>query len=224
MDLGVETTLSSIQLKQMVMKAHQAGIRTYMHVNTRMAQDMALAAVEAAVEANPQMELRHRLEHMGNRLNDLNYFDRVKKAGAIALPTAYFMNIGRSFQKGQKLFLFRTMLDKDLCVPGNSDTGGTEPHAPSPLYQVWCMAARKDREGQDVFPEERLSVKEGLRLYTRHSAYAALQEDSKGSIEPGKLADFVLLEKNPLACELDELREIKVLQTIVGGKVVFRAD
>jgi len=223
-DLGVETTLTSIQLKEMVMRAHQAGIRVYMHANTRMAQDMALAAVEAAAERMPQIKLRHRLEHMGNRLIDLNYFDRVKNADAIALPTAYFMNVGRSFQEGQELFLFRTMLDKRLCVPGNSDTGGTEPQAPNPLYQVWCMAARKDREGRDVYPEERLTVEEGLRLYTRHSAFGALQEDTKGSIEPGKLADFVVLEKDPLRCPLDEVCDIKVDKTIVGGTIVFQAN
>ncbi len=222
-DLGVETTLASIQLKEMVCRAHRAGIRVYMHANTRMAQDMALEAIEAAEERVPGKNLRHRIEHMGNRLIDINYFDRVKKANAIALPTAYFMNIGREFPKNLKLFLFRTMLDKGLCIPGNSDSGGTEPQALNPLYQIWCMVARKSREGSDVYPEEAITVKDGLRIYTRHSAYGALQEDIKGSIEPGKLADFVVLGQNPLTCSLDALKEIRVEKTIVGGKVVYDA-
>ncbi|MFC1886467.1 amidohydrolase family protein, partial [Thermodesulfobacteriota bacterium] len=220
-DLGVETTLTSIRLKEMVCQAHQAGIRVFMHANTRMAQDMALEAIEAAEERMPGKNLRHRIEHMGNRLIDINYFDRVKSANAIALPTAYFMNIGREYPKNLKLFLFRTMLDKGLCIPGNSDSGGTEPQAPNPLYQIWCMVARKSREGNDVYPEEAITVKEGLEIYTRHSAYGALQEDMKGSIERGKLADFVVLSQNPLTCSLDALKEIQVEKTIVGGNVVY---
>jgi len=223
-DLGVETTLSSIQLKETVGRAHRAGIRVYMHANTRMAQDMALAAIETAEERMPGKDLRHRIEHMGNRLIDKNYFDRVKNANAIAMPTAYFMNIGRQFPKNLKLFLFRTMLDKGLCIPGNSDSGGTEPQALNPLYQIWCMVARKSRDGSDVYPEEAITVKEGLEIYTRHSAYAALQEDIKGSIEPGKLADFVVLSQNPLTCSLDALKEIQVEKTIVGGKVVYDGE
>jgi predicted amidohydrolase YtcJ len=223
-DLGVETTLSSIQLKEMVGRAHRAGIRVYMHANTRMAQDMALNAIETAEERMPGRDLRHRIEHMGNRLIDMNYFDRVRKTKAIALPTAYFMNIGRNFEKDLKLFLFRTMLDKGLCIPGNSDSGGTEPQAPNPLYQIWCMAARKSRDGGDVYPEEAITVKEGLEIYTRHSAYAALQENIKGTIEPEKLADFAVLSHNPLTCSLNELLDIRTEKTIVGGKVVYDGE
>jgi len=221
-DRGIETSLASIQLKEWVMKAHRHGIRVFMHANTRKGQDMALEAIEAAVEEMPEQNLRHRIEHMGNRLIDLNYFDRVKKSGSIALPTAYFMNIGRTFQEGQKIFLFRTMLDKGLCVPGNSDTGGTEPEAPNPLYQIWCMAERKDREGKAVYPEERITVEEGLQLYTIHSAFACLEENIKGSIEPGKLADLVILENDPLTAYPSDLKDIKVDITIVGGKIVYR--
>lgn len=223
-DRGVETTLSSIQLKEMVKKAHRNGIRVFMHANTRKAQDMALEAIEAAIEEVYDKNLRHRIEHMGNRLLDLNYFDRVKNTGSIALPTAYFMNIGRNFPKGVKIFLFNTMLNKGLCVPGNSDSGGTEPEAPNPLYQIWCMVERKSREGEQIFPEESISVLEALRIYTRHSAYASLEENIKGSIEPGKLADIVVLEKNPLTVDKEELKNIEVFMTIVGGRIVFQKD
>lgn len=221
-DRGIETSLASIQLKEWVMKAHRHSIRVLMHANTRKGQDMALEAIEAAVEDMPEQNLRHRIEHMGNRLIDINYFDRVKKSGSIALPTAYFMNIGRTFQEGQKIFLFRTMLDKGLCVPGNSDTGGTEPEAPNPLYQIQCMVERKDREGNPVYPEERITVEEALKLYTRHSAFACLEENIKGSIEPGRLADLAVLEKNPLTSPENQLKEIQVYMTIVNGKIVYQ--
>ena len=158
---------------------------------------------------------------MGNELIDLKYFDRVKESGSIALPTAYFMNIVPSFPPDGRFFLFRTMLEKGLCVPGNSDSGGTEPEAPNPLYQIWCMAERKSQDGEVVNAEECISVSEGLETYTMHSAFANLEEKTKGSIESGKLADLVIFSKDPLASVADEIRNIPVEMTIVGGKIVY---
>jgi predicted amidohydrolase YtcJ len=221
-DRGTETSLASIQLKEMVAKAHKAGLRVFMHANTRKAQDMALEAIETVVENMPGKDLRHRIEHMGNRLIDLKYFDRVKESGSIALPTAYFMNIGRDFPEGLKIFLYRTMLDKGLCVPGNSDSGGTEPEAPNPLYQIWCMVERKSRDGRVIYPDEKVSIMEGLRIYTMHSAFAGLEENIKGSIEPGKLADLIVLNKDPLTSPSDTLRDIEIDMTIVGGRIVYQ--
>jgi predicted amidohydrolase YtcJ len=114
------------------------------------------------------------------------------------------------------------MLNKGLCVPGNSDTGGTEPEAPNPFYQIQCMVERKDREGNPVYPEERITVEEALQLYTRHAAFACLEEKIKGSIEPGKLADLAILEKDPLTTPISDLKNIKVDMTMVGGKIVYR--
>jgi len=246
-DRGVDTSLSSIELKEIVAAAQNAGIRVFMHANTRKGQDMAIEAIEAAVQEFPEfdlrgqdlrgqfdvekssdntphlIELRHRIEHMGNRLIDYAFFDRVKNAGAIALPTSYFMNIGRHFPKDMKVFMYKTMLEKGLCVPGNSDSGAAEPEAPNPLYEIWCMVARKSRAGDDVFPEEGISILEALKVYTRHSAYACLEEDIKGSIERGKLADLAVLNKNPLETATDDLPDIKTEMTLIGGRIVYTA-
>lgn len=242
-DRGSDTSLASIQLKEMVTRSHLAGIRVFMHANTRKAQDAALEAIESAVgcvgdevlkqdlthlslasscSQSLRHNLRHRIEHMGNRLVDREYFERVKKTGSIALPTGYFINIGRYFPDGLKVFLYRTMLDHGLCVPGNSDSGGAEPESSNPLYGIWCLVERKTRDGNVLFPEEKISVMEALQVYTKHSAFACLEEDTKGSIERGKFADLVVLEKNPLKIPSDELRNIEVAMTIVGGKIVYR--
>lgn len=246
-DRGGDTSLASIQLKEMVANAHKAGVRVFMHANTRMGQDMALQAIEAALDSTGESdilkqdlkhlfksssdespscrrELRHRIEHMGNRLIDPGYFERVKKTGSIALPTAYFMNIGRYFPEGLKVFLFRTMMDQGLCVAGNSDGGGAELEAADPLYEIWCMVERKSRDGQSVYPEERISVLEALQVYTRNAAFACLEEDVKGSIETGKLADLVVLDQDPLTSPAEHLRDIRVEMTMVGGRIVYRRE
>ena len=223
-DRGHVTTLASVQLDEMVLKAHRHGLRVYIHAINRAAQDMALAAVEAAEKTMPGKDYRHRIEHMGNDLHDPNFFNRIKNIGAILVPTAYFMRIGSQpwlAAKTSRAFPYRTLLDMGLCVPGNADSAGSEPEAYTPLYNIWCMVARKSKEGKLVCPEEKISVMEALKVYTRHSAYAMFEEDIKGSIEIGKMADFCVLAENPLAVPEDQLKDIPVDMTIVGGNVVF---
>jgi predicted amidohydrolase YtcJ len=97
---------------------------------------MALAALEEAEKTYPGNNLRHRIEHMGNDYHDPTYFDRLKKIGAIGLPTAYFMRIGSQSwleAKTSRPFPFKTLLEKGMCVPGNADSAGTEPEAYQPL-------------------------------------------------------------------------------------------
>ncbi|MFX0148618.1 MAG: amidohydrolase family protein, partial [Candidatus Hodarchaeota archaeon] len=72
-------------------------------------------------------------------------------------------------------------------------------------------------------PEQCISVEEALKTYTLNAAYAAFEEKIKGSIEVGKLADFVILDQNPLTVETNKIKEIKVLETIIRGKSVFKA-
>lgn len=226
-DRGNVTTLASIQLNEMVLKAHTADLRVYLHAISRKAQDMALESIEEAERLVPGKNLRHRIEHMGNDLHDPSFLDRLQKVGAIALPTAYFIGIGALDwlqAKGSRPYPFRTLIEKGMCVPGNSDTGGSEPEAFNPLYEIWCMVARKSKEGSLICPEEKISVLEALRVYTMHSAYASFDEAVKGSIEVGKFADFVVLEENPLTVPEEHLKDIPVGLTIAGGKVVYERN
>jgi predicted amidohydrolase YtcJ len=225
-DRGTVTTLSSIELNDMILKAHKANLRVYIHAISRAAQDMALAAVEFAEKTIPGKNLRHRIEHMGNDYHDPVYFDRLKQLGAIALPTAYFVGIGPQEwlqPKGDRAFPFKTLLDRGLCVPGNSDSAGTEPEAYNPLYEIWCMVVRQSKEGEPVFPQEKISVMDAIRIYTMHSAYAGFDENVKGSIEPGKMADFAVLAEDPLTVPEDRLKDIQVEMTIVDGKIVYKS-
>jgi predicted amidohydrolase YtcJ len=224
-DRGTVTTLSSIQLNEMILKAHKANLRVYIHAISRAAQDMALAAIESAENAIPGKNLRHRIEHMGNDYHDPVYFDRLKKMGAIALPTAYFIGIGPQEwlqPKGDRAFPFKTLLEKGLTVPGNSDSAGTEPEAYNPLYEIWCMVVRKSKEGEPVYLQEKISVMDAIRIYTVHSAYAGFDEKVKGSIVPGKMADFAVLAESPLTVPEDHLKEIQVDMTVLDGKIVYQ--
>jgi len=227
-DRQQDITCSSAQLRTWFSRAHRAGLRMYMHAITRAGQEMALRAIEAEAEQTGIegiRAMRHRIEHMGNEDHDETYLPRLKHLGAIALPTAYFMNEGPNkllAPKTEKSFMFRTMLDMGFCVPGNSDGGGAIPEAPNPMYEIWCMVNRRSLEGGLVCPSEKISVYEALGVYTRHSAYAGFEEGLKGSIAKGKMADFVVLAEDPLTAPEDHLRDIAVDMTIVDGRVVYQ--
>ena len=227
-DRQQDTTCSSIQLKEWFSRAHRAGLRMYMHAITRKGQDMALEAIESEASQTGLEKIRamrHRIEHMGNENHDITYLPRMQKLGAIALPTAYFLNMGPNkllSPKTDKSFIFKTLINMGHCVPGNSDGAGAVPEALNPMYQIWCMVNRKSLDGIPVCPSERISVMEALKVYTVHSAYAGHEEKIKGSIEAGKLADFTVFTEDPLTSPEDHLRNIEIEMTVVGGKVVYQ--
>ncbi len=92
---------------------------------------------------------------------------------------------------------------------------------PDMMETVWCAVNRKTKSGTVLGEEERIPVLEALKAVTLHAAYQYFEEGEKGSIRPGKRADFAILDRNPLAVEPDELRDIQVLQTIKDGRVIF---
>jgi len=92
----------------------------------------------------------------------------------------------------------------------------------SPWWGIWAAVVRRDlQSGQILAPEERISVEQALALYTHNGAYAGFEEDRKGALEPGKLADFIVVDRDVLTVPADELKDVKVLQTFVGGRSVY---
>jgi len=92
---------------------------------------------------------------------------------------------------------------------------------PSPILGIYSAVSRKTEAGDFVLSDEQITPLEALKLYTLHAAKATLQERVKGSIEPGKLADLVVLSRDPTRIPADEIKEIEVEMTLVGGEVVW---
>lgn len=93
----------------------------------------------------------------------------------------------------------------------------------NPWLALWVTLTRKTERAGVLFPEERLTREQALRLYTISNAYICHEEKYKGSLEPGKVADMILIDRDYLSCPVDEIREVKVLRTILGGRTVYES-
>jgi hypothetical protein len=94
----------------------------------------------------------------------------------------------------------------------------------APLFGIWTAMVRKTDSGETLAPEERITVEEAIRMCTINGAYSSFEEKIKGSIEPGKLADLVVLSDDPLSVPTDKIKDIVVEMTIIGGRVVYARE
>jgi len=118
------------------------------------------------------------------------------------------------------MFPHRSFLDQGIPVAPASDY---VPGPYEPLMAIQSMVTRKDMKGRVWGPNQRISVEEAVRICTTGGAYASFEEELKGSITRGKLADFVLLEADPHDTDPDRIKEIPVLRTVAGGRTTFQA-
>ncbi|MFT5282669.1 MAG: putative amidohydrolase YtcJ [Yoonia sp.] len=119
---------------------------------------------------------------------------------------------------GQKISPVRTALNKGLKITIHSDAPVALPNL---MRVVWTAVSRTSRSGKIIGESERLTPYEALQAITIWSAYQHFEEASKGSLEAGKLADLIVLDKNPIEIAVDELKNVQVMQTIKSGKLVY---
>ena len=176
------------------------------------------------LERWPHPDRRHRIEHCS--LVNPRLLARIKATGSIPTPFWTYVHYhGEKWkeygeEKMRWMFAHRSFLDAGIRVPGASDY---TPGPFEPLMAIQSMVTRKDFEGRVWGGNQRVTVDEALRIGTIHGAYASFEEQSKGSITVGKLADFVMLEKDPHDVAPDDIKNIKVVRTVVGGRTVFPA-
>lgn len=122
---------------------------------------------------------------------------------------------------------YRTILDAGVVVAGGSGhmikfdaREAINPY--DPFLGVWMAATRIASDGEVYSPEQRITREEALKMWTWNAAYLTFEEDVKGSLEPGKYADFAVLDRDIMTCPVDELRDIRVLETVLGGRTVFK--
>jgi predicted amidohydrolase YtcJ len=219
-DYGILVTTQD-ELNAAVLEAHTAGFQVGVHANGDVAIDMVLRAYELALRAVPRKDPRHRIEHC--TLVNPDLLRRIAAIGAIPTPfyTYVYYHGDKWEQYGDErlrwMFAHRSFLDQGIRVAGASDY---VPGPFEPLTAIQSMVTRTDYRGRTWGANQKIKVAEALRICTLNGAYASFEEHVKGSITPGKFADFVILEGDPHRAEPARIKEIKVVRTVVGGRTV----
>jgi len=222
-DTGILVAESEEALHDSIRRGHEAGFQVCVHANGDRAIEMTLDGFEKALKALPRKDHRHRLEHC--TIVNREILRRMKRLKLLALPFgSYILHHGEKMlsyygpERVKMMFAHRSFLDYGIPVSGSSDN----PCGPyEPLLAIQSCVTRKSAAGEILAAEQRINVEEAIYIYTVASAYAAFEENFKGSIAAGKLADLVVLGEDPRRVNPDEIKDVPVVMTMVGGEMKY---
>jgi predicted amidohydrolase YtcJ len=211
------------ELTRLIRAIHDLGFAIDSHTCGNEAQEVVVSAYAAAQSSSPKPWLRHRVHHA--------YLPTERSLELMALhhipaviSNPFITNLGESFvislgeERAERMMPMRTYIDRGVPLAGSSDAPVSDYN---PWLGIYAATTRKTVAGRTLGASERISRQEALRSYTIGGAYAIGRERTTGSLEPGKLADLVLLEDDPLTAQPDAIKEIAPLATMVGGQWVF---
>lgn len=220
---GIPPTRSQEQLNADFLKMWNAGWQVATHSNGDREIDMVLTAIEYCEKQNPKPNMRWRIEHAS--VMNPSLLERAKKDNVILVFHSYMWEYGDVLQSyGPKrlayMHAYRTAIDMGIPVAGHSDSPIS---ASDPMLRIRDMVTRKSRLGVVVGGNHAVTPDEAIKVWTLDGAYATFEENIKGSITPGKLADFVILRKDPRKVPADTIKDIIVDSTYMGGNKVYTA-
>lgn len=216
------------ELYRGIKSADSAGLHLMVHAIGDKGIRTLLDIYERVEKENGPRDRRFRIEH----LQHIHPADipRLKTLGVIASMQPYHaIDDGRfaekyiGYERCKTTYAFKSLMDAGATVAFGSDWFVAPP---TPLEGIYAAVTRRtldDKNPDGWVPEQKISVEEALKAYTINGAYASFEEGIKGSLEAGKLADFVVLDKDIMAIDHVEIRNVKVVRTVVGAKVVYVA-
>jgi predicted amidohydrolase YtcJ len=225
--------LSPEQVAEALAKTSANGLQLAIHANGDRAQEEVCNAIADAGGSPSTPRLRTRVEHAGNFLPEYHETtDTWRRAGIVPVPQPVFLYtfgdffpsyLGEYGTRGR--FPFRRLLDDGWRLSGSSDVWiGSERAATNPLFGVWCCVKRQSFRREILDGEQAVSVDEALRMHTLDAAAVLGEDTSRGSLEVGKLADMVVLDRDPRRVETDDLPHIAVTQVFLGGRIVHELE
>ncbi|MHA1195483.1 MAG: amidohydrolase [Promethearchaeota archaeon] len=209
------------ELYKQMKKAHEKGIQIAVHVIGDKGNRLIVDLFKRLLEEVPRPDHRHRIEHASMLTKDV--LEDMAKLGIIASCQPPFINseytwlekrIGK--ERCKYTYPMKSIIEAGVVLVSGSDCPVEDPSV------ILGLHALVNRNG--FVPEECISMKEALKTYTINAAYAAFEEDIKGTIDVGKLADLVILNKNPLEISKENIKELKIVETIIRGKTVYRSS
>lgn len=211
-----------------VVRCHSLGDQVGCHCIGDAAAQLFTQAVEEAQRRHPRPDARHRMIHAQILNRDL--MQRMQAAGIVAdIQPVFIKSDGYWFgervgeERARTSYAWKSLHDLGIALCGGSDC----PIEPLNIwYGIYCAVNRQDLNGYPAGgwnPAEKLSVAETLDMYTAGASFSTFQEGLKGTLAPGMLADLIVVDRNPFACDPSELKDVKVQLTMVGGRVAFEA-
>lgn len=214
------------RLNPLVLKAQRAGLQLAAHGNGDAAIDAILEAYQSAQKASPYPDSRHRIEHCQTvREDQLDAIAELEVSPSFFVSHVYYWgdrhkSIFLGPDRANRISPLKSAMKRGIRFSIHSDCPVTPV---SPLFCVFAAVSRITRSGEVLGPEYRLSAAEALRSVTIDAAWQNFEEDIKGSIKPGKLADLTILAENPLRVSPEKIKDIRVEKVVIGGEVVYEA-
>ncbi|MFC1554390.1 amidohydrolase [candidate division KSB1 bacterium] len=212
-------------LKQQIIDADAAGLQLAVHAIGDRANSDLLDMFEEAIKQNGQRDRRFRVEH-SQHMHEKD-FKRYADLGVIASMQPYHaIDDGRfaekriGYERCKTTYAFRSFIDNGVTVAFGSDWTVAPLDAIQGIYAAVTRSTLDGKHPDGWFPEQKLTVEQAIEAYTLAPAYASFQENIKGTISPGKLADFVILSKDILSISPEEILSAEVVITIMNGEVV----
>ncbi len=219
---------SQDELDKFTSYAHDNDIQIAIHAIGDKAMDMVIDAYEKIPNNTEENKMRHGIVHC--QITNQEILNRLASNNIIAYIQPIFLDYDlhiveeRVGSRYSETYAFNTMKEKGVKICGGSD-------APvvhfNPFENIYSAVTRKDLKGypeSGFLPKERLSLMDALKLFTINSSYSSFEEDVKGSLEIGKLADMIILDRDIFTIDEDEIKDIKVDMTVVDGKIVFKRE
>lgn len=209
-----------------VMKwAHDHGWQIGVHVAGDSAAVVVVNQLETILQDNPREDHRHHLIHVEVPPPEETFRKMARHDIGVSLQPNFtytlqpFMSLALEGERLQRNNPSRTILDHGLHMSYGADE---RPYGP--LIGIYAQVTRRGVDGEVYGPEESVTVEEAIRAYTIDSAWHTFDEDVKGSIEVGKLADMVVLGEDILSVEPERIKEISVVRTIIAGETVYSSS
>lgn len=215
-------------MRDRYLKADAAGLQICTHAIGDEAISAILDLYAEVIKAHGEADRRFRIEHAQHMAaKDFERFAQLHVIASVqpyhAIDDGRFAESRIGHDRASRTYAFRTFLDHGVRLAFGTDW---EVAPLDPMLTIYAAVTRATLDGKNPngwFPEQKLSVAEAIEAYTMGSAYAEFQENEKGSITPGKLADMVLLGEDIFSIEPARIRNVKLLKTFVGGKMVWDA-
>jgi hypothetical protein len=215
------------ELRKLIGEIVEAGLQPMVHAVGERGQIAVCDAVESLQIGSVGQRLRPRLEHGGNFVSGPQVVDAWERSGVLPVPNIVMLYSFGAFMPrylgdygNHGRFPLKMMVEEGWRPPSGSDITGDEPQATDPMFGVWTAVARRSVTGDQIEPEQALTVEQALRMYTIDAAAALGDEDVLGSLEPGKLADIVVLDRDPRDVPADALRDVKADLVFLAGELV----